>query len=137
MRSTGIVRKVDELGRIVVPIETRRGLGVAEKDSLEIFVDGNSIILKKYQPACIFYGVSGTPDGREGRAVPFILSLRGLQLLLQQPPSKGRSGALSPVRAHSEKCSRMLLFSRLYKPTLSKSRTSLPVLKLPPKPKST
>ncbi len=54
MRSTGIVRKVDELGRIVVPIETRRGLGVAEKDSLEIFVDGNSIILKKYQPACIF-----------------------------------------------------------------------------------
>ncbi len=54
MKSTGIVRKVDELGRIVLPIELRRTLNIAEKDSLEIYVDGNSIILKKYQPACIF-----------------------------------------------------------------------------------
>ena len=54
MKSTGIVRKVDELGRIVLPIELRRTLDIAEKDSLEIYVDGTSIVLKKYQPACIF-----------------------------------------------------------------------------------
>ena len=54
MKSTGIVRKVDELGRIVLPIELRRTLDIAEKDSLEIYVDGNSIVLKKYQPSCIF-----------------------------------------------------------------------------------
>lgn len=54
MKSTGIVRKVDELGRIVLPIELRRTLGIEEKDRMEIFVDGESIILRKYQPACIF-----------------------------------------------------------------------------------
>ena len=54
MKSTGIVRRVDELGRIVLPIELRRTLNIAEKDSLEIYVDGASIMLKKYQPACIF-----------------------------------------------------------------------------------
>lgn len=54
MKSTGIVRKVDELGRIVLPIELRRTLDIAEKDSLEIYVDGPTIVLKKYQPACIF-----------------------------------------------------------------------------------
>jgi transcriptional pleiotropic regulator of transition state genes len=54
MKSTGIVRKVDELGRIVVPIELRRTLDIGERDALEIFVDGEQIILKKYEPACIF-----------------------------------------------------------------------------------
>ena len=54
MKSTGIVRRVDELGRIVLPIELRRTLNIGEKDSLEIYVDGSSIMLKKYQPACIF-----------------------------------------------------------------------------------
>lgn len=54
MKSTGIVRKVDELGRIVLPIELRRTLGIEEKDRIDIFVDGESIILRKYQPACIF-----------------------------------------------------------------------------------
>ena len=54
MKSTGIVRKVDELGRIVLPIELRRTLGIEEKDRIEIFVHGESIILRKYQPACIF-----------------------------------------------------------------------------------
>lgn len=54
MKSTGIVRKVDELGRIVLPIELRRTLGFEEKDRIEIFVDGESVILRKYQPACIF-----------------------------------------------------------------------------------
>lgn len=54
MKSTGIVRKVDELGRIVLPIELRRTLGIEQNDRIEIFVDGESIILRKYQPACIF-----------------------------------------------------------------------------------
>ncbi|AKL93596.1 transcriptional regulator AbrB family [Clostridium aceticum] len=56
MKSTGIVRKVDELGRIVLPIELRRTLNIAEKDALEIYVDGESILLKKYEPACVFCG---------------------------------------------------------------------------------
>ncbi|HAE62193.1 MAG TPA: AbrB family transcriptional regulator [Eubacteriaceae bacterium] len=56
MKSTGIVRKVDELGRIVIPIELRRTLDINIKDSLEIFVDGNYVVLKKYEPACIFCG---------------------------------------------------------------------------------
>ena len=54
VKSTGIVRKVDELGRIVLPIELRRTLDIAEKDALEIYVDGSAIVLKKYQPACLF-----------------------------------------------------------------------------------
>lgn len=56
MKSTGIVRKVDELGRIVLPIELRRTLDIEVKDALEIYVDGTQIILKKYEPACIFCG---------------------------------------------------------------------------------
>lgn len=56
MKSTGIVRKVDELGRVVIPIELRRTLQIEQKDALEIYVDGEMIILKKYQPACIFCG---------------------------------------------------------------------------------
>ena len=56
MKSTGVVRRVDELGRIVIPIELRRTLDIAEKDALEIYVDGEHVILKKYQPACIFCG---------------------------------------------------------------------------------
>ena len=54
MKSTGIVRKVDELGRIVIPIEMRRTLDVAERDDIEIFVEGNRIILQKHESACIF-----------------------------------------------------------------------------------
>jgi transcriptional pleiotropic regulator of transition state genes len=54
MKSTGIVRKVDELGRVVLPIELRRTLGIDEKDALEIYVDREKIILKKYEPACVF-----------------------------------------------------------------------------------
>ena len=64
MKSTGIVRRVDELGRIVLPIELRRTLDIAEKDELEIFVDGSVIMLKKYEPSCVFGGA-----GRE--VVPF------------------------------------------------------------------
>ena len=56
MKSTGIVRKVDSLGRVVLPIELRRTLDVSERDALEIFVEGNSVVLKKYEPTCIFCG---------------------------------------------------------------------------------
>lgn len=56
MKSTGIVRKVDNLGRIVIPIELRRTLDIEIKDALEIYVEGEQIILKKYEPACIFCG---------------------------------------------------------------------------------
>lgn len=56
MKSTGIVRKVDELGRVVLPIELRRNLNIHEKDALEIFVDDEKVILKKYEPADIFTG---------------------------------------------------------------------------------
>ena len=54
MKTTGIVRQMDSLGRIVLPIELRRTLDIAQKDSLEIYVEGNQIILKKYEPTCIF-----------------------------------------------------------------------------------
>ena len=56
MKSTGIVRKVDELGRIVIPIELRRTLDIEIKDALEIYVNSDEIILKKYQPSCLFCG---------------------------------------------------------------------------------
>jgi len=56
LKSTGVVRKVDELGRVVVPIELRRTHGIQIGDPMEIFVDGERIILKKYEPACIFCG---------------------------------------------------------------------------------
>ncbi|WP_347861777.1 AbrB/MazE/SpoVT family DNA-binding domain-containing protein [Salimicrobium sp. PL1-032A] len=51
MKSTGIVRKVDELGRVVIPIELRRTLDINEKDALEIYVDDDRIVLKKYMPS--------------------------------------------------------------------------------------
>lgn len=66
MKSTGIVRKVDELGRIVLPKELRVTLNINERDPLEIFVDEeNRIILKKYEPACIFCnGMNGIVNYR-------------------------------------------------------------------------
>ena len=56
MKSTGIVRKVDELGRIVLPIELRRTMGIDVKDALEIYVEGDTIMLRKYEPSCVFCG---------------------------------------------------------------------------------
>ena len=56
MKSTGIVRKVDELGRIVLPIELRRTYDLAVKDAIEIYTDDDKIILKKFQRTCIFCG---------------------------------------------------------------------------------
>lgn len=56
MKETGIVRRIDELGRIVLPAELRRTLDIGEKDQMEIFVEGHSIVLRKYRPACVFCG---------------------------------------------------------------------------------
>lgn len=56
MKATGIVRPVDPLGRVVIPVELRRTLNIKTDDSLEVFVDGDFIMLKKYEPACIFCG---------------------------------------------------------------------------------
>ena len=56
MKSTGIVRRVDELGRVVIPIEIRNKFEIAEKDPIEIYVEGSSIILKKFEPNCVFCG---------------------------------------------------------------------------------
>ena len=69
MKSTGIVRKVDELGRIVLPIEMRRTLDIAERDALEIYVDGSSVILKKYKPSCIFCDATRDITEFEGKNV--------------------------------------------------------------------
>ena len=54
MKSTGIVRRIDDLGRIVLPIELRRTLDIGERETMEIFVEGSSVVLKKYRPTCIF-----------------------------------------------------------------------------------
>ena len=54
MKSTGIVRKIDELGRIVLPMEIRKVLDIQQRDSLEMFIDEEKIVLQKYQPSCIF-----------------------------------------------------------------------------------
>lgn len=69
MKSTGIVRKVDELGRVVIPIELRRTLNIGEKDALEIFVEGETIILKKYEPACVFCGQAKDVRNLKGKNV--------------------------------------------------------------------
>lgn len=69
MKSTGIVRKVDELGRVVLPIELRRTLDINIKDSLEIFVDGSSIILRKYERSCIFCGNTDDLIIYKGKAI--------------------------------------------------------------------
>lgn len=69
MKSTGIVRKLDELGRIVLPIEMRRTFNLAEKDAVEIYVEGDSIILKKHQPNCILCGEAKNLIDYKGKLV--------------------------------------------------------------------
>ena len=54
MKSVGIIRNLDELGRIVIPIEIRKALNIKEKDLIEISTDNDSIILKKKENACVF-----------------------------------------------------------------------------------
>lgn len=58
MKSTGMIRKVDDLGRIVLPVEIRRSLGIVERDELEIYVEEDRVVLKKFEPRCIFCGSS-------------------------------------------------------------------------------
>ena len=69
MKSTGIVRPVDNLGRVVLPIELRHNLHIDKNASLEIYVDGDSIVLKKYQPACIFCGSAEDVVNYQGRNI--------------------------------------------------------------------
>ena len=69
MKATGIVRKVDDLGRIVLPIELRRNLGIDIKDPLEIYVDGDYIMLKKYEPTCVFCGSATDVINFEGKNI--------------------------------------------------------------------
>lgn len=69
MKSTGIVRKVDELGRIVLPIELRRTMGIEIKDSVEIFVGKEYIMLGKYESACVLCGEQGNLLEFQGKKV--------------------------------------------------------------------
>ena len=69
MKSTGIVRKLDNLGRVVLPIELRRTFGIEIKDPVEIFVDDSTIILKKYEPACIFCGQAKNVQTYKGKNI--------------------------------------------------------------------
>ncbi len=69
MKPTGIVRRVDEVGRIVLPMEIRKTLNIDIKDPVEIFVDSNQIILRKYEPACIFCGSADDVRIFRGRIV--------------------------------------------------------------------
>ncbi|MCM2534350.1 AbrB/MazE/SpoVT family DNA-binding domain-containing protein [Neobacillus pocheonensis] len=85
MKNTGIVRKVDELGRIVVPIELRRSLDIDLKDPVEIFVDGEQIILKKYSPnmACVLTG-EVTNENKAFANGKLILSPKGAEILIKK-----------------------------------------------------
>jgi len=86
MKSTGIVRKVDELGRIVLPSELRNTLNIKEKDPLEIFIEDSKIILRKYEPSCIFTGIMDGLIEYKGkkvsaRAVKEMAALAGLHII--------------------------------------------------------
>ena len=69
MKSTGIIRKIDELGRFVITKEMRNKLDISNNDSLEIYVEGTSIILRKYQPDCVFCGSSKNVKEYKGKNV--------------------------------------------------------------------
>lgn len=69
MKATGIIRKVDELGRIVLPIELRRVLDIAERDELEIFTENDRIVLQKHQTSCVFCASAHALDEFKGKHV--------------------------------------------------------------------
>ncbi|MCL2840209.1 MAG: AbrB/MazE/SpoVT family DNA-binding domain-containing protein [Defluviitaleaceae bacterium] len=69
MKATGVVRRVDELGRVVLPCELRRTMHINDRDALEVFVDSDKIILKKYEPACTFTGSADDLIEFHGRKV--------------------------------------------------------------------
>jgi len=84
MKSTGIVRKVDELGRVVIPIELRRVFDIKERDPLEIFVDGEKIILQKFksEQACIITGEVTPYNQTFGNGL--VLSPKGMDILMRE-----------------------------------------------------
>lgn len=69
MKATGIVRPVDPLGRVVIPIEIRRNLNISTDDALEVFVENDTIVLKKYEPACIFCGEADGVKNLKGKNI--------------------------------------------------------------------
>ena len=69
MKSTGVVRKIDELGRIVLPSELRKVFGIREGDELDISVDGEKVILQKRQDLCLFCGATEPTVEHKGRKV--------------------------------------------------------------------
>ena len=69
MKSTGIVRRIDELGRIVLPIEIRKTLSLSSKEAVEIFVNGDTILLQKYEPSCIFCGSKERTQEFDGKLI--------------------------------------------------------------------
>lgn len=69
MKATGIVRPIDELGRVVIPKELRKVFRINNKDTMEIFVDQDMIILRKYEPACIFCGEDDGLISYEGKLI--------------------------------------------------------------------
>ena len=69
MKATGIVRKVDELGRIVLPSELRKTMHVTTGDSFELFTKDNTVVLKKYEPGCVLTGVMDELVDYKGRKV--------------------------------------------------------------------
>ncbi|WP_375103794.1 AbrB/MazE/SpoVT family DNA-binding domain-containing protein [Paenibacillus sp. RS8] len=89
MKATGIVRKVDELGRVVIPKELRHTLGIAEGDALEIFVDGDKVILKRYSPGCTFCGSMDDIEYLSGK--PICRTCVSSIIKLQPVPTNGCS----------------------------------------------
>lgn len=69
MKSTGIVRKIDELGRVVIPMEMRRSMNIEDGDAFEIFVEGEHIVLAKYEPLCTFCGGSDGLTEYKGKRI--------------------------------------------------------------------
>ena len=69
MKATGVLRKIDGLGRIVIPMEIRNKLSISQNDPLEIHVEGNSIVLRKYEPDCTFCGSSKNVVEYKGKNV--------------------------------------------------------------------
>lgn len=69
LKPTGFVRKVDELGRLVIPMETRRQLGIEAGDGVEILVSGSDVVLQKYRPGCVFCGVAEGLERYRGKWV--------------------------------------------------------------------
>lgn len=71
MRSVSVVRNLDQLGRIVIPITLRQNLGIDERDPMEIYVDGETIMLRKYQPGCTFCGSMDDVRAFRGKRICF------------------------------------------------------------------